>query len=228
MQNHYKTPTNSQHRTTISLYNFNKYAYSLSDPTSIWVVVNKQRPINPITYAPEHLVIPDIQLRLNITVDEELVSSVIDKPLENLVAAAKANGLTINLQSGYRSYDFQKVLYNGYVKQQGQAMADLQSARPGYSEHQTGLAVDVGGASNPSCNISECFAATPEGRWLSTNAFKYGFIIRYPQGRESVTGYEYEPWHLRYVGTTLSVAMQNTYTDTLERFFNLGSAPAYK
>jgi len=205
---------------------FDKNAHSLTDPASIWVVANKKRPLQPRDYAPS-LVVPDITLRSNISSDERHVRPDTAAALKQMADAAKAGGLTLTLESGYRSYNFQVNLYNTYVKQQGQAIADTQSARPGYSEHQTGLAADLGGTTKPSCNVEQCFADTPEGKWLAANAYKYGFIIRYPLGKDSVTGYEYEPWHVRYVGTDLSAEMHNDGVQTLEEFFGLPAAPSY-
>ncbi len=110
-----------------------------------------------------------------------------------LAADAALSGLSIRFNSGYRSYKTQEDLYNYYVLRDGQAAADLYSARPGHSEHQTGLAIDVNSASN-------AFADTREAAWLAVNAHKYGFIIRYPKGKEAITGFNYEPWHIRFVG----------------------------
>lgn len=112
-----------------------------------------------------------------------------------LQAAAKADGLNIYISSGYRSYNTQKSLYERYCARDGQAAADRYSARPGHSEHQTGLAMDVN-------EISDAFIGTPEAIWLAEHAHEYGFIIRYPQDKEGVTGYKYEPWHLRYLGVS--------------------------
>ena len=106
--------------------------------------------------------------------------------------AAKA-GYDIQLLSGYRSYDLQSQLYTNYCNTYGQAAADTFSARPGTSEHQTGLAMDVGW-------IDDAYGNTPSGQWLAANCYKYGFILRYMKGKESITGYKYEPWHIRYVG----------------------------
>ena len=106
--------------------------------------------------------------------------------------AAKA-GYDIQLLSGYRSYDLQSQLYTNYCNTYGQAAADTFSARPGTSEHQTGLAMDVGW-------IDDAYGDTPSGQWLAANCYKYGFILRYMKGKESITGYKYEPWHIRYVG----------------------------
>lgn len=147
--------------------------------------------------------------------------------LETMVAAAKQEDAQLNLQSGYRSYSFQISLYNRYVKEQGQSVADSQSARPGFSEHQTGFAADLGSVSHPECDVEECFGTTLEGKWLTANAYKYGFIIRYPQNMQSVTGYIYEPWHVRYVGVELATEMHNQGIQTLEQFFGLPNAPDY-
>lgn len=207
---------------------FDNKQYSLTDPTSIWVVANKHRALQPKTYAPNDLVVPAIPLRGNITNTEKYVRKVTAVALEKLEADAQKQGLAFNLQSGYRSYDFQVDLYNRYVQQQGQAVADSQSARPGFSEHQTGLAADLGGVSHPECDVEACFATTPEGEWLAANAYQYGFIIRYPQNMQTVTGYIYEPWHVRYVGVDLATQMHKQKITTLEQSFALGSAPDYE
>lgn len=207
---------------------FNKAQYSISDPSSIWVVVNKLRPLNPKTFVPANLVVPSIALRANITGDEKYVRVDTATALKTMSDAAAAAKITINLQSGYRSYGFQASLYNSYVASQGQTASDRSSARAGYSEHQTGLAADLGGVTQPGCNIDPCFANTLEGRWLAANAYLYGFVIRYPTAGESVTGYEYEPWHIRYVGTALALEMHNTGIVTLEQFFDLPAAPTYQ
>ena len=112
---------------------------------------------------------------------------------KEMVNAAKKDGISIYNVSGYRSYNTQKDLYNGYVSRNGQAKADTFSARAGTSEHQTGLATDVN-------NVSDSFANTKAYKWLIENSYKYGFILRYPKGKEEITGYKYEPWHYRYIG----------------------------
>lgn len=106
---------------------------------------------------------------------------------------AYALGYDMSLLSGYRSYDYQKQLYESYVARDGQAAADRYSARPGTSEHQTGLAFDV-------ASLEQSFGQSEAGIWLANHAHEYGFIIRYPQGKEHITGYMYEPWHIRYLG----------------------------
>jgi zinc D-Ala-D-Ala carboxypeptidase len=205
---------------------FDKQQLSLTDPASLWVIANKHNPLNPKEYEPSDLVVPDVPLRLTGKDDEMLLRKPAADALKQMAEAAKADNLTLMVSSAYRSYNFQTGLYNGYVKQQGQAEADTQSARPGVSEHQTGLAVDVEPASRK-CEIEACFADTPEGQWIAANAFNYGFIIRYPDGQQSVTGYIYEPWHLRYVGTDLATELKKQHYPTLEKFFGLEAAPDY-
>lgn len=116
--------------------------------------------------------------------------------------AANAAGFNMPLISGYRSYQTQTNLYNSYVAQYGESIANTFSAKPGQSEHQTGLAFDVG-------SIDNNYGNTSAGIWLAQNAHKYGFIIRYPKGKESITGYQYEPWHIRYLGTSVATDIYN-------------------
>ena len=112
---------------------------------------------------------------------------------EEMKADALKDDIELWIQSGYRSYSLQEELYNRYVEEDGKDLADTYSARPGHSEHQTGLAMDLN-------IIDSSFEGTPEAIWLEENCYKYGFIIRYPKGKEKITGYMYEPWHLRYIG----------------------------
>lgn len=113
--------------------------------------------------------------------------------LERLQAAAANAGYSIPTLSGFRTYEYQVSLYNSYVERDGQEAADTYSARPGFSEHQTGMVFDVG-------EIDDYYGETPAGTWLREHCHEFGFIIRYPQGKEQITGYMYEPWHIRYVG----------------------------
>ena len=132
-----------------------------------------------------------------------------------LAADAKKEGLNIYLASGFRSYEYQSKIYNNYVSLYGQATADTFSARPGYSEHQTGLAIDVN-------TVDDSFAATEESKWLASNAHKYGFIIRYPKGKDDITGYQYESWHIRYLGVETATAVYNSGL-TLEEYLGVDS-----
>lgn len=204
---------------------FDKTAHSLTDPASIWVIVNKQHPLNPKTYVPA-LTVPNVPLKGRASASNMHVSTAMAPALVSLFNGAKAAGYTLMLSSGYRSYGYQVSVYNGIVRSQGQGAADKQSARPGYSEHQTGLAADVAPRSGR-CDLSQCFGNTPEGQWLAANAYKFGFIIRYTADKESVTGYEYEPWHIRYVGTDLSTEMHSKGIKTLEEFFDVSGGTSY-
>ena len=128
---------------------------------------------------------------------------------EHLAKKAKDDGFNIRAVSTYRSYSYQTNLYNNYVKKDGVSKADKYSARPGFSEHQTGFAVDVDNKVN---NYND-FENTEEYKWMLENAHKYGFILRYPKGKEDITGYMYEPWHYRYVGVEIaSFIHQNNLT----------------
>lgn len=188
---------------------FDKTKYSLSDPKSIWVVVNKFRPLNPIDYAPTDLTSVG---------GGQLMRKEAAVALDQLIAGAAEQGLKISPLSGYRSYSVQVGVYNNEVKKNGRAVADSESAKPGYSEHQTGFAVDVGGGG---CGIEDCFGNTKEGKWLAAHAYEYGFIVRYTAAKQSVTGYRAEPWHIRYIGTELSQEMHKEGITTLEEFFGL-------
>ena len=143
-----------------------------------------------------------------------------------MFAAAKEAGYTMWNQSGFRSYETQKRLYNNYVNRSGKAAADTYSARPGHSEHQTGLAFDVCATNKPCINSN--FDSTEEAAWLAANAYKYGFILRYPSGKSGVTGYKYESWHFRYVGVDLATKLYNGGNwITLEEYFGITSQYNY-
>lgn len=130
---------------------------------------------------------------------------------------AKNNNINLYIRSGFRSYNTQVSLYNNYAKRDGKAAADTYSARAGHSEHQTGLAADIN-------SLDQSFINTKEGKWLNDNCYKYGFIIRYPKGKESITGYIYEPWHIRYVGTDISSKLYNNGNwITLEEYLGIDS-----
>ena len=204
---------------------FDTTLYSIDDPESIWVIVNKQRPLQPMTYTPTDLVVPDVPLRVP-GHESMKVRAEVGNAVEQMFMAAEASGIELMLSSAFRSYSFQETLYTGYVRSQGQAQADTQSARPGYSEHQTGLAVDII-STKRICDLEQCFGETEEGKWLAENAVRFGFILRYTQDNQSTAGYSYEPWHFRYVGNELAQELQSKDVTTLEEFFNTGAAPDY-
>lgn len=157
-----------------------------AEPTLIngVLIANKQHPL-PATYAPGE--------------DPEARAA-----FETMKAAAAEDGLNLNAFSTYRDFARQKQLYEGYTAKDGQEAADRYSARPGYSEHQTGLAFDIGEAGLEQHWASSSFGDTEGGKWLKANAHKYGFILRYPEGSEHITGYMHESWHFRYVGKEIA------------------------
>ena len=178
------------------------------------MVVDKARPLTPLDYAPADLVpIGGHELRA------EAASA-----MQDMFAAAAAEGLTLTVQSAYRSYDYQVNTFRNQVARFGQTQAEIQVARPGFSEHQTGLAADVGGGG---CDIESCFATTAEGRWVAANGAAVRVRRPLPRRQAGRTGYKYEPWHVRYVGVALATEMQRTGVPTLEEFFGLPAAPGY-
>ena len=133
--------------------------------------------------------------------------------------AAEEEGLDLYIASGFRSYDLQASLYQRYCNADGQAAADTYSARPGHSEHQSGLAIDLN-------SISSDFAYTAEGQWVAEHCWEYGFILRYPADKVSVTGYMYEPWHIRYVGRDTAAAIYQSGL-CLEEYLGIDSVYNY-
>ena len=136
-----------------------------------------------------------------------------ENAFKKMAAAAKEEGLDLWVRTSYRSYSNQKDIYNGWVAKYGVEKADTISARPGYSEHHSGLAFDI-------ISLSVSFADTPEGQWLAAHCAEYGFIIRYPKGKEHITGYSYEPWHIRYVGVEHSITIMEQGL-TLEEYLGV-------
>jgi len=201
---------------------FDKAALSIDDPLSVWVVADKLRPLNPLAFVPPDLIETPVPHLNPPTLRAEAANAIVA-----MFAAAKAEGAGgMQLQSAYRSYSVQVKVYNGYVASAGKAGADAQSARPGFSEHQTGLAADIS-ALPLTCALAACFGQTPQGIWLAANAYRFGFLLRYPADKTPVTGFIYEPWHFRYVGVALAAEMKRTGVTTLEEFFGLPPAPTY-
>jgi zinc D-Ala-D-Ala carboxypeptidase len=201
---------------------FDMSAKSIDDPKSFWVIVNKRRQLDPKDYAPADLV----AVPANKVYDAYLRVSASRAVVRMFAAFKKETGKQMTVQSAYRSFASQTRIFNGYVASEGREKAERGSARPGHSEHQTGLAVDVG-AVPAKCAIAQCFATTPQGKWLAKHAWEYGFVLRYPKGKEAITGYIYEPWHYRFVGKDLAKEFHDTGAVTLEEFFGLPAAPDY-
>lgn len=160
---------------------------------SINILVNKNHHL-PEDYEPEDLIEPNVS-----TTKKLYVREVIHDDLMDMFKEAENQGIDLSISSGYRSYQYQNTLFNNYAARDGIDAASRYSARPGQSEHQTGLALDIAAKSGV-CTLSTCFKDTDEGKWLNENAWKFGFILRYPEGKEEITGYMFEPWHFRYVG----------------------------
>ncbi|MBB3157246.1 D-alanyl-D-alanine carboxypeptidase [Microbacterium proteolyticum] len=196
---------------------------SLSDPNREWVVVNKQRPLDPLDYRAGDLVMPQNVRAL----EESALRSAPASALTELVRAASDAGAgEIGFLSAFRSYSTQQSTYAGRVDVGGVEEADRESARAGYSEHQTGLAVDIVPCDG-SCGTLDDIASSPQGAWVRDHAWEYGFITRYAEGRESVSGYLPEAWHQRYIGRELARAYHEGGYTTLEEFFGLPAAPTY-
>ncbi len=183
-------------------------AENYEDPTNIWTLVNKERAI-PIDYESSELIKTALPTRTNSTPNEKRVRKIIEGPLTQLFADAQKDGHALMIGSAYRSADTQEQLFNTYVARVGYDQANRYSAHPGHSEHQTGLAVDISTVSQQ-CYLAECFIGTADGLWLAENAYKYGFTLRYPKGKEDITGYNFEPWHYRYVGIDLATALHTS------------------
>lgn len=186
---------------------------SVDQAASIWVVVNKQRPLNPIKYKP----VLDKALNLAKPAAEgyRLLKA----------AVAQAGKGTLCLNSGYRSYATQSYTYNLQVTRYGKKVAENLAAHPGYSEHQTGLAADVS-TTALGCKITN-FGKSAASSWIAKNAWQYGFVVRYPNSETATTGYQYEPWHLRFIGVELATQMHDQQITVLEKFWNLPAAPKY-
>jgi len=187
----------------------------INNPDDYDLVVNKQRNLSS-EYVPKDLVKLEVETCLPNPEINQLRKDASDAITE-MFEFAKEEDLRLVARSGYRSYATQDSLYHGIVNKYGQDYADKYSAYPGQSEHQTGLALDITAAS-VNYQLEDVFGETEEGIWTKENAHRFGFIIRYPEGKEDITGYLYEPWHLRYVGEKLA---KKIYEEdiTLEEYF---------
>lgn len=186
-------------------------ATSHTNPRSIDVIVNKKHCMVPIDFTPSLATVT-----CNGTTG--YMQAVAASAFQQLCNAAAKDGLPISITSSFRSYSSQVTTYNYWVAVNGSAAsADRVSARPGFSEHQTGFAIDI---ATGGCAL-ECFGGTEQYTWMQNNAHKYGFVQRYNSGQESITGYSAEPWHYRYVGVQVATDMKNKGTKTLEQYFGV-------
>ena len=173
------------------------YVMPHQDPSDILILVNKtnRAPIVPVTLVKPNVTPTKPELSENIYMRPEAAAA-----LEELFDAAAQEGVTLYATSGFRSYSTQKAIYERKLERMDERQANASVAKPGYSEHQTGLAMDVEGETTLGTGLTAQFGESPEGIWLAENCYRFGFIIRYPEGKRSITGYIYEPWHIRYVG----------------------------
>ena len=193
---------------------------TVDNPDSIEVVVNKTRKF-PDGWEPKDLVEPDVPFYFDEHLEKRKMRKEAAEALEELFAASQKDGMELVAASGYRSEARQKEIYENNVATQGQEETDKVSSRPGRSEHQTGLAIDLTSA-EMALALEETFIDTDEGKWLAEHAHEYGFIIRYPEGKSDITGYSYEPWHIRYVGKDLAKQIYEEGS-TLEEHFQMKS-----
>lgn len=185
-------------------------------------LINRQHRISK-TYEPEDLVTPEVETRKDSLLERILMRETAASALETMFRTAYLEeGYTLYAASGYRSYGIQQILFNSKVEETGsREKAERRVAPPGSSEHQLGLAMDVQAPSQ--MNLSTAFGSTDEGKWLSANAHRFGFILRYKEHWRAITGYSQEPWHIRYVGVAHATAMAEldipleTYVEMAER-----------
>ncbi|MBT2685757.1 M15 family metallopeptidase [Bacillus sp. ISL-37] len=189
----------------------------IQNPQNTMSLVNKIFGL-PENYIPADLVRPNVPFSFgDAKLEKSLMRVEAAEALEKMFVGARNDGIELAAVSGYRSYGRQETLFDAEVNKVGEEKALQAVARPGSSEHQTGLTMDISSKTN-NFNLNEQFGKTKEGVWLAHNAHKYGFILRYPKGKEDLTGYMYEPWHFRYVGIKAATEIyENEWT--LEEYF---------
>ncbi|MBR2812147.1 MAG: M15 family metallopeptidase [Solobacterium sp.] len=179
------------------------------EPGNLLFIANKKHPL-PDGYEPDDLTVVEVNTAgAYVRMRQEP-----NEAMKEMFAAAKADGANLVVASGYRSEEYQSQLYSRYVEEGGAEFADSVSSRPGYSEHQTGLAADL------SYDLNDNFADTKEGLWLAEHAWEYGFILRYPRDKKGVTGFDFEPWHYRYVGREYAKLVHESGL-TMEEYFHV-------
>jgi len=170
----------------------------IANPYDQLALINKEHAL-PEDYIPEDMVVPNVPFPFTEDLPKKQMRQASAEALEKLFAAAEKEGMELYAQSGYRSYERQDAIFASNVMEHGEEEANTFSARPGESEHQSGLTMDIT-SKDVNFDLVTEFGDTPEGKWVEENAAAYGFIIRFPEGKEDITKYQYEPWHLRYVG----------------------------
>ena len=196
-------------------------AYDITSASSITVVITKRRPLDPVSYVPDGLVpLSGVPGGGSQKMRREAAAA-----MTRMYEAANDAGAPFSILTAYRSYNFQQGVYGADARRSGTAAADTRVARPGYSEHQTGLAADINDV--PANKLQQSFGQSAAGRWIRDHAHEYGFVVSYPDGSQDVTGYKYEPWHIRYVGTDVSRAMHEQGVPTLQEFMEVDPSPDY-
>ncbi len=188
----------------------------IQDQSSIYALINKFNSLSS-SYVPSDLVYPDVPFSFSGNDQKRQMRKQAAQALERLFEAAKKDNIELAAVSGYRSFARQQTIYAGNVKRMGETEANKVSAKPGQSEHQSGLAMDVSSQS-AGYNLVDSFGETNEGKWLSKNAHLYGFTIRYKKDKTDITKYSYEPWHIRYLGKELAGYLYENNL-TLEEFY---------
>ncbi|MEI6228682.1 MAG: M15 family metallopeptidase [Candidatus Saccharibacteria bacterium] len=176
--------------------------------SSIWVLVNKTHSL-PLGYIPAPIAVPNVATKTDKSKEEQSVRSDIIGPIKTMFDAAASAGHNLMIDSGYRSAELQAYYFNNLANSVGAEAANQSIAKPGQSEHQLGLTIDISNVSLE-CYLNDCFADTGNGQWLANNSYKFGFIVRYPKGKVAITQYQYEPWHFRYVGIELATALHDS------------------
>jgi D-alanyl-D-alanine carboxypeptidase len=196
---------------------------SIDDPSSTWVLVNKRNGLSPRAFAPADLRVPAMAH----SGGHELRADAAKALAAMAAASVDAGAGPIGIDTAFRSLATQDALYDTWLARRGRAWADTWYLRPGFSEHQTGLTVDLLPIGRSSCTINDCIDETPQGAWLARNSWRHGFILRYERGHTSTTGVGFEPWHFRYLGKDLARAYHDGGWHTYEEFLGRPAAPTY-
>lgn len=186
-----------------------------NDDCRMYELINKTNKLEK-NYTPDNLVYPAVNTVIKGKDNRNLLRRNAAKSLEGMFAAAKKDGVILYLHSGFRSYDTQNLIYTTGIKKQSSDSDDY-IAKPGESEHQTGLAADLS-SKEANFKLDDSFEKSAAYKWLTSNSYKYGFTLRYPKNKENITGYKYEPWHYRFVGKDIAQYLQKDQL-TLEEFY---------
>jgi zinc D-Ala-D-Ala carboxypeptidase len=190
---------------------------TLAEPESTTVLVNKEYSL-PEDYKPKDLIYPKVDFIFEDKIEKRMMRKEAGKALEKMFKEAEKENMHLAGVSAYRSHQTQISIFNNYAEKDGEEKAKTYSALPGTSEHETGLSIDVT-THDGACAAQDCFGDTKEASWLAEHAHEYGYIIRYPKGKEYITRYKYEPWHIRYVGIEAATEIFKT-SSTLEEYYN--------